>query len=89
MSHVVRTALLVSNAKDYPAERIKALHDYFTPEKIQQLADERYCLVVEMAGQVVGTGATEDDELKTVFVLPELQGRGVGRRLMGALEHEA
>lgn len=89
VSHVVRTTLLVTNAKDYPEERIKALHDYFTPEKIQQLAEERYCLVAELDGQVVATGATEGGELKTVFVLPEFQSKGVGRQLMCALEVQA
>ena len=89
VSHLVRTTLLVSNAKDYPAERINALHAYFTPEKIQQLADERYCLVAEIDGQIVATGATEDDEIMTFFVLPDFQHRGVGRQLIAHLERQA
>ena len=89
VSQVVRLALLTTNARDYPAARIEALHDYFTPAKIRQLAGERYCLVAEENGLVVGTGAFEDDELKTVFVLPQYQGKGVGRQLLDALEHRA
>lgn len=85
----IATTMRISNARDYRAERLEALIAYFTPAKLVHLATERRCLVAEAAGHVVGTGALEDGELLTFFVHPAWQGRGVGSRLLAALEHEA
>lgn len=78
-----------SNVADYPAERLRPLLDYFSPEKVAGLNRGRTCLVAERDGHVVATAALEGDELVTFFVLPEEQGRGVGSALLGALEAAA
>jgi len=81
--------MLDSNSEDYPMTILQALHDYFTPEKVQILADERYCLVAVFKEEIVGTGAIEDGELKSIFTLPDYQGMGIGTAIMHLIEVHA
>jgi putative acetyltransferase len=89
LSALIRTTMRRSNTRDYPLERLQPLIDYFTPEKIARLNLERFCLVAEAGGALVGTAAREGGELCTFFVHPEHQGRGIGSRLLAAIEHQA
>ncbi len=67
-------------------------HFHLDPEEV---ADGRGAfLVVYREGTPVGCGAlrlldTEMAELKRMYVSPTLRGRGLGRRLLAALEAEA
>jgi len=86
VSNVIQETMMKTNIDDYPLSILKPLHDYFTPAKVKILASERYCLVVEENEKIIGTGAIENEELKTIFVLPEYQKTGIGRRLIEKLE---
>ena len=88
-SDLIRTTMRISNAHDYPLERLQPLIDYFSPEKVLQLSTERICLVAEDDQQIVGTAALEGNELSTFFVHPDYQGRGIGTQLLHALETHA
>ena len=89
VSHVIRTSMLEANKDDYPASILKPLHDYFSPSKIKILANERYFLIAEEEGVVVGTGSLENGQILTLFVHPEYQNRGVGCELLKKLEQQA
>lgn len=89
VSDVIRETMRVSNSKDYSRERLQPLIDYFSPEKLLRLNGERYCLVAEVDGQIVGTAALEGSDLVTFFVLPRFQRLGIGTRLLRAIEEAA
>ena len=89
VSRLIRTTMRISNSADYPMERLQPLIDYFSPEKVDALSQERVCFVAEANGEVVGTGALEADELVTFFVAPHLQGGGIGSALLSAVEEAA
>jgi GNAT superfamily N-acetyltransferase len=86
VSNVIRTTMRISNAADYPMERLQPLIDYFSPAKVEQFSHERDCLVAEEEGAIIGTAALEGDELVTFFVDPQHQGRGIGSALLKAIE---
>ena len=87
---LVVDTMLRSSTRDYPIERLQPVMGYFTPARMIQLAAERYCLVAQdERGRVIATAALDGSELATFFVLPEQQGRGVGARLLDALERHA
>lgn len=44
--------------------------------------------VIEIGGRIVGTGSRDGNHITRVYVLPEFHGRGIGSRLMDALEAE-
>ncbi|HEY0152966.1 MAG TPA: GNAT family N-acetyltransferase [Longimicrobium sp.] len=89
VSRLIRTTMRISNSADYPMERLQPLIDYFSPEKVDALNRERVCFVAEEAGEVVGTGALEGDELVNFFVAPHTQGGGIGSALLRAVEKAA
>ena len=89
VSALIRRTMRESNSHDYPLERLQPLIDYFSPEKLRQLSQERVCLVAEANGQLIGTAALDGAELATFFVLPEYQGQGIGMQLLAAIEQQA
>jgi GNAT superfamily N-acetyltransferase len=89
VSAVIRTTMRISNSHDYPIAQLQPLIDYFSPAKVLLLSAERHCLVATIDGRVVGTAALEGHELLTFFVLPDVQGRGVGALLLAGLEAHA
>jgi GNAT superfamily N-acetyltransferase len=89
VSYVIRQTMQVSNSRDYPLERLEPLIEYFSPEKVLLLNEERHCLVAEVDNQVVGTAAIEHSDLVTFFVLPEYQRTGIGAQLLQAIEKVA
>lgn len=46
----------------------------------------RRVLVAEREGAIVGTASLDGEVVRTVFVTPAVQGCGVGRALMSAIE---
>jgi predicted N-acetyltransferase YhbS len=89
VSALIRRTMGESNSHDYPLDRLQPLIDYFSPEKVLRLGQERVCLVAESDQLLVGTAALEGAELATFFVLPEYQRLGIGAQLLAALEEQA
>jgi GNAT superfamily N-acetyltransferase len=89
VSALIRHTMRVSNSHDYLLARLQLLIDYFSPEKVLLLSQERECLVAEVDRQVVGTVGLEGNELVTFFVHPDRQGQGIGTQLLAAIEERA
>ena len=90
---VIRAALRETNAKDYAADFIEAFAESMTADEIRRRAAASHFYAACDGGRVVGCGAAapyegraDECELRTVFVLPAYQGRGLGRRLVETLE---
>ncbi len=86
---VVRDAIRRVNAKDYPADEITRLVNNFSTDSVVEMLKQRVTIVAMADGVVVGTGALQGSEIKSVFVSPDLHRQGVGRRVMAALEQMA
>lgn len=89
VSSLIRHTMRVSNSGDYPLERLQPLMDYFSPEKVLLLSQERHCLVAAVNGRIVGAIALEGAELCTFFIHPDYQGKGIGSQLLAAIEEVA
>lgn len=95
-SAVIGQALRVSNAPDYPPAIIREMLELYTPENLLEQAEGEHLYVLRDGERIVGCGgiaphmgSETESILVTVFVLPEYQGRGAGRRVMEALEGDA
>lgn len=96
VSEVIRTALDVSNRRDYAPEFIEERIREYSPEQVAENARDAHMYVACDGEAVIGCGAisgywgsTEESYLSSIFVLPEYQRRGVGRRIVEALEADA
>jgi N-acetylglutamate synthase-like GNAT family acetyltransferase len=73
----------------YPPEAVDFFKKHHSLEKLRQAAAKDYIIVLEIDGQMVGTGTLEEEYITRVFVNPQCQGRGMGKAIMEALEAKA
>ena len=85
---IVLRALLEVNARDYPASVIDRLAATL-PEMIAATLGQAQAYVAIDAGRVVGTARLNGRTVTSVFVNPEDMGRGVGAKLLDAIESAA
>lgn len=95
VSDVIVTTLRISNTKDYPPEMMEELILHMQPADILQRASWTHFYVAEEAGKIIGCGAIgpywgreDESSLFTIFVLPEYQGQGIGRKIVETLEQD-
>jgi len=92
---LIRKTLQIANAKDYSKESIDALVKMHTAEHVLERASWTHFYVVCDMETIVGCGAIgpywgkeDESSLFTIFVLPEYQGKGVGRKIIETLEQD-
>ena len=95
VSALVIKTLRISNVKDYTPELMEEVVKNMQPANILERAGWTHFYVVENEGGIIGCGAigpywgkTDESSLFTIFVLPEYQGRGVGRLIIETLEQD-
>ena len=88
-SSLIRRCLREVNSRDYTPSQIERVCAEFTPDKVRARFDERLSYVAVYAEEVVGTATLQGDQLGSVFVLPDLHGHGIGKRLVRHVEEVA
>lgn len=89
VSQVILSALRETNAKDYTPEIIARLEKNFSRAAVQELISKRKVFVAVLGQQIVGTASLDGTLIRSVFVAPNAQGRGIGTLLMAELERAA
>ena len=92
---VIADTLRTSNRRDYSAEYIEASIASHSAEVLIERAESGHMYVVCDGAKIIGCGAIAgywgsltESILLTIFVLPEYQGRGIGRRIIETLEQD-
>ena len=85
ISQIIKQALKENNAQDYPASVIDRLLKNFAPADVEQFLQHRQVFVAEQDQQVVGTASLDENVVRTVFIAPNMQRQGIGRRLMATV----
>ena len=93
VSALITKTLRITNSKDYSPEYIEKDVAQFTPEKVIERASWTHFYVFCDGERIVGCGAIgpywgseTESSLFNIFVLPEYQGKGVGRKIIETLE---
>ena len=95
VSALIARTLRTTNIKDYSPEFIENEVKVLTPEYITWRASWTHFYVVCDGETIIGCGAIgpywgseTESSLFTIFVLPEHQGRGIGRKIIQTLEQD-
>ena len=95
VSALIIKTLRTTNSKDYSAEYIENDVSTFSPEGVIERAGWTHFYVVCDENTIVGCGAIgpywgkkDESSLFNIFVLPEYQGKGIGRKIIETLESD-
>ena len=94
VSKIICRNLLEVNIRDYKLEAMQYLCTFNSPEELIIKAKERHSYVAIMDGVIVGTGSIGMEEepfvsmIHSVFILPEIQGKGIGRCILNTIEQD-
>lgn len=89
ISEVIVAAVRESNGQDYPVNVIEAVVTHFTPERLIELLEHRLIFVALLGKEIVGTGALDGNAVRSLFIAPQLQRKGIGQALMSRIEKAA
>ena len=95
VSALIQKTLRITNSRDYPEDYIERDVQLFTPEYVILRAGWTHFYVACTDGVIAGCGAIgpywdreDESSLFNIFVLPEYQGRGIGRAIVDTLEQD-
>ncbi len=95
LSSLVAYTLEKSNGRDYTSQYLRDIARMYSPEFFLREASKTHFYVVHDRERLIGCGgiqeSTENKEasyLLSIFVLPEYQGKGIGKRIMEVLERD-
>ena len=86
VSRVIIGALRETNTKDYTADIIARVERSFSPDAVAELIDRRDVFVAVRSDGIVWTASLDRQSVRTMFVAPDLHGRGIGRALIQTIE---
>jgi N-acetylglutamate synthase-like GNAT family acetyltransferase len=86
---VIISALRETNAKNYSEAVIWRLEESFSPAAVLELMRRRLVFAAVLNERVVGTASLDGPVIRTVFVMPACEGRGIGRKLMAEVAQAA
>jgi GNAT superfamily N-acetyltransferase len=89
ISQIIIGTLRESNAQDYSAEIINQVERSFSPQAILSLMTQRQVFVALLDNRIVATASLDHDVVRSVFVEPAYQGKGIGRQLMKNIQSSA
>ena len=86
----IRRAVDISNRPDYPTKIIEyQLTKHYIPEWIKNTHEDKYFVVALLNQKIVGTGALKENEVRSMFIDPDYQQKGIGRTIIDHLEEYA
>ena len=96
LADVIAVTLRTTNSKDYLSEYIENdINCFLTAEKLIERASWMNFYVVCDDNKIIGCGAIgpywgkeDESSLFTIFVHPEYQGKGIGRKIIETLEQD-
>lgn len=89
LSFIVQNTIKNSYKDFYPGEAIDYFLELHSTRNMERDIPEGYTFMLESEKEILATGSIVENEIKRVFVLPDYQGRGFGKKIMAKLEETA
>jgi len=89
VSSVIRNAIMYRDNRGYTLAQLYAIANHYSSETICSNLQDKKIFVCEENGRIVGTATLNKDELMACFILPEYQGKGIGKKFVKLRENEA
>ncbi len=89
ISYIIVAALRESNARDYSSAVIEQVVLSFSPPAIVRFLAQRQMFVATVDGHIMATASLDRTTVRSVFVDPSCQGKGIGSKLMAHIESVA
>jgi len=89
VSNVIKKGFRSIISKNYSKKSVEDQIKENSPKKILEKAKKvKYFVAVEK-GKILGFGGYNEEKIHTFFVLPEMQGKGIGSRILEKVLTEA
>ena len=95
VAELLHKTMAECNSKDYSEDMVQKLIEYETPEHLKDRNTWTHFYVAEADNKIIGCGQIgpywgkeDESSLFTIFVLPEYQGKGIGRLIIETLEND-
>ena len=95
LAEVIAKTLRTTNSRHYSSEYIENDIRFLSAEKLIERSHWMHLYIVCEENKIVGCGAIapywdreDESSLFTIFVLPEYQGKGIGRKIIETLEQD-
>ena len=95
VADLIKYTLRTCNSKDYSPEYIEANVKSHTPDVMTDYAHNGHFYVVVDSDRIIGIGgiagfwgSLTESILLSIFVHPDYQGRGIGKRIIATLEED-
>jgi len=95
VSKLICRNFLEVNIKDYSKDEMESLSEIYDSDKVLTVAGYVHMYVVCINNKIVGCGSIssfwgkmDESIFLSIFVLPELQGNGIGRKIIETLEND-
>ena len=89
LSKLMKETVIKSNSKDYSKEAIQCLCDEYVPERLLKDSERMHIFVASEESKLLGTISLVGDRISRMFVLPKVQGKKIGSKLIKYLEQFA
>ena len=89
LHRMIKDTIDASYAGIYPDRAVQFFMEYHSEKRIMERSQVGEILLIERHDSIVATGALVGNEILGVFVRPEEQGQGLGKRIMSELERRA
>lgn len=86
ISRLIIDTLQESNAQDYSSDVINQVELSFSPQAILRLLTQRKVFVAILKNQIIATAGLDQDVVRSVFVEPAHQEKGIGRQLVTRIQ---
>ena len=95
VSKLICRNFLEVNIKDYSKDEMESLSEIYDSDKVLTVAGYVHMYVVCINNKIVGCGSIssfwgkmDESIFLSIFVLPKLQGNGIGRKIIETLEKD-